>query len=197
MTTNDFLALAKKAANTNRKIRILFDKDVYVPIHKNFKIVKKIDVLIFATNEDSTGFAYKMRVMDVYGHKLSYLPIGHVESVAFVDELEDNVAKRKKFESYVFRSKDEDVWPDLRQIFENSKELNTNVMYLSSKCDQYVMAEIDQAFKQRESRTIHCGDHYTIEMKADQNGFRVWFSDGVHTWVVINPKVAIFGRRSL
>lgn len=217
MDSKEFVSKIKETADTNRKIEIVFDRDVVIPIHRQYKSVRSVKIIIFSAHSPVNGensflgedgalpYAYKMRVIDRTGYLVKFLPVEQIKSIEYVEDAVITEECRKKFLSYVARSKDSDVWPSISDIIINrcanrpAAEL-TAKLYLSSKADRWDMQNIEEMFSKRKEGKYYLGglesERYVL-MEKRQDGYYAWYVDGRNTWVLINPRVAILGRRSI
>ena len=202
----------KQAADTNRKVEIEFESEVLIPIHKKYKTVKVLRSLIFSatTNDNQVlPYGYKMRIQDRSGYRIDSLPLYKIKSICFVDEKETEHSEdlKRKFKLYVESAKDPDVWPNMGDIIDR---IGTNIpvpyseysakLYLASKMSEYDMAEVERLFKERKSTKYYFGDYGSeklIELDQREDGYYAWYVDGPKTWIMINPRVAILGRKSI
>lgn len=217
MDSKEFVSKIKEAADTNRKIEIVFERDVVIPIHKQYKSVRSVKIIIFSAHSPVNGenaflredgalpYAYKMRLIDRTGYLVKFLPVEQIKSIEYVEDTVVTEECRKKFLSYVVRNKDSDVWPNISDII-MSRSANrpaaelTAKLYLSSKVDRWDMQNIEEMFSRRKEGKYYLGGleserHVLMEKRPD--GYYAWYVDGRNTWVLINPRVAILGRRSI
>lgn len=217
MDSKEFVSKIKEAADTNRKIEIVFERDVVIPIHRQYKSVRSVKIIIFSAHSPVNGensflredgalpYAYKMRLIDRTGYLVKFLPVEQIKSIEYVEDTVVTEECRKKFLSYVVRSKDSDVWPNISDII-MSRSANrpaaelTAKLYLSSKVDRWDMQNIEEMFSKRKEGKYYLGgleSERHVLMEKRQDGYYAWYVDGRNTWVLINPRVAILGRRSI
>lgn len=203
MKDTEIIGLIKEAAQSHSRVVITFSKPVSICLHGKYqKPTKQITLRFFELfNDDGVyGYGYKQRINETRGYNIKSLPTEFIETME-LEEKTDYAHQKKLFKSYILRTRDADIWPDLEEnidsILDNLFPNQYVRMYLKSYANDFEMMQIENLFKNRYSGRVDLssGLNIFVETSKREKGYYAWLVIGNRSYMMLSPKVAVIASR--
>jgi hypothetical protein len=206
MNKQEFMNIVHEASTDRRKVLVYFSHPVTIPLAKKMQKVEKVTLRFFQLLNDENqiiGYGYKQRAAAMSGYNVKSIPYEDILKIEYPNSEENYEIAKQKYKKYILMNLDDGVWPDLTEnidgILANMFANQYVRVYTNSYANSFEMLEIERYFKERISGNIMLSgarDAY-IETSKREKGFYAWLVLGEKSYVLINPRVAVMGRRSI
>lgn len=204
MNYTDFKALVHEASTDRRKVVIHFTNKVQLHLAGKLQSKEKVTVYFFQVlNDDNqiVDYGYKARSSGTKGYNIKSFPYDFIKSVEYPNSTENRKERREQFKKYILMNIQPGVWPELKDsidsILDSTHDSAYTKVYLKSYANSFEMEQIERYFNEQISGTIHLWGHENVyvETSKRETGFYAWLVINERSWTMINPNVAVLGRR--